>query len=251
MPRKQPSMTIAVDSPIFPATFLRLSESTLATTNATRSPVKRTFLLSPSPSEQSFRIDSPVLPSASRNDLLIFASVSHGSLNSIPTSTAGACPTPHYYSPSLPLCGINTPYPSHWAEAQTAVDGWVTSWPGAARMSDILPDDMDLFPEDEETCFRHWSIVVPDGQQETFIEKDADELELGPEIKSHLPTVHNTDFPYYPLPLYFPPPRQTRGETRMPGLKGRGRRWVKRGVRGFGMKKFLKCVFRRNGVKRV
>ena len=127
----------------------------------------------------------------------------------------------------------------------------MTSRPGAARMSDILLDDVDLLPENEGTYFCHWSAVVPDGQQEAFIEKEDDDLELGPEIKCQLSTIHDSDYPCYPLPSYFPPPRQVPGEARTPGPKGRRRRLVKRGVRGLGMKKFLKCVFRRCGVKRV
>ena len=210
-------MAISIDDPNFPSALLHLSEQMLASIKPSQSPVKQTFLLSPTPSEESCRIDSPVLPDLRIQDTLITPSASDN-----------------------PIRPAWAPSGQNWVH-EPAV------WQSAARMSDILPDNLALYIDDIPHTRRR-STAFPYSPHQSIAEQD---IILGPEVKRELPTIRDHGFPYYPLPSYFPPPRHlTRGSARLE-VKSESVLSSKRGTRGFGLKKFLRCAFRKYGVRRV
>jgi hypothetical protein len=132
-------------------------------------------------------------------------------------------------------------------------------------MSDILPDDLDFYSEEEDT--RRWSVPLTEAGQDVVVleqvreaarreqrikvaEQEAKEVELGLEIRAMLPVIREGDYPYYPLPSYFPQPRVERGDGRVNKAKGR------KLVRGNGsdrsgyavlVRRLLRRIFRRRG----
>jgi hypothetical protein len=139
-------------------------------------------------------------------------------------------------------------------------------------MSDILPDDLDFYSEEEEGIeeefedTRQWSIPLTDAGQDVVLEQvhataqreqrmkvaeqEAKEVELGLEIRTALPVIREGDYPYYPLPSYFPQPRVERGDG---GLRrAKGRKLVRRnGSDGSSytvlVKRLLRRLFHRRG----
>jgi len=119
-------------------------------------------------------------------------------------------------------------------------------------MSDILPDNLDLYGEDEEEENKHedsldtrpWSIALTDAAQDAVREQDEkvqhvektqqtgrsatevgrekEALELGPEVQGSLPIIREDDYPYYPLPSCPPQPRIKRDVQWVVPLKGGG-----------------------------
>ncbi|KAF1836821.1 hypothetical protein BDW02DRAFT_492598 [Decorospora gaudefroyi] len=169
-------MSISTDSPTFPAHLRRISERTLASIKEIPSPtVQQTFLHSPSPTTPSYRETFLYSPTASetslRMDSPILAPSNQDSSTSLPTSTAGAYPTPRFYSPTIASHCYPSSFYSNFSTDEKVVDGM--SLRPANRMSDILPDDMDLYTEydDQRPHTRRWSVAVPDGQQEIVIEE--------------------------------------------------------------------------------
>jgi hypothetical protein len=222
-------MAYNVHHPDSPSSLPYFSEQIPTNIQRDQSTVKQTFLLSPTPSEESLCVESPVLPSFCEQD------DSTDSISSTFVSTD-----------------------------ETMVAETVSWTYTAPRMSDILPENMDLYAEPEEPCTRRPSAsssspLLPPSpspaeyQQQNFKEH---EWKLGPEVQCNLPIVNDADFPYYPLPSssssssFSPPIDPISGKVKLE-MDGKTPQPVKRGVRGFGLGKFLKCVFRRYGVKRV
>ena len=128
-------------------------------------------------------------------------------------------------------------------------EGWGSQ---TTRMSDILPDDLDLYGEDEEEEneeesleTRPLSIALTDaaqnavreqdekvqhveriqqiGRSATEVTREAEEpSELGPEVQGSLPIIGEDDYPYYPLPSCPPQPRIKRDVQWVVPLKGGG-----------------------------
>ncbi|EFQ95585.1 hypothetical protein PTT_05979 [Pyrenophora teres f. teres 0-1] len=184
MVRKFPNMRITVDSPTFPAPLRRRSRQTLNSIEETASPTKQTFLLSPSPTSTTFCTDSPIL----RSSLVIPTPYTRISAFSIPTSTAGAYPTPRFYSPNLDSQSYyRASSYANWSMDPTLVEGMPTPQLVVTNMSDILPDDMDLYLDERSQTVR-WSVSVAEDQQQQDPASE-EEVELGPEM----PTT------YYPI----------------------------------------------------
>lgn len=146
-------------------------------------------------------------------------------------------------------------------------------------MSDILPNDMDLYVreeeeyrEDERPNARRWSIALSDGLLDVVIEPDVaieqvgeleqvepvpiqegnvDEVVLGAEIQGTLPFIKEHDYPYYPPPSHLLPlRRKTRNEER--GQRS-SRKLVKKNRgdgSGGGMRILLKRILRKVGKMR-
>jgi len=146
-------------------------------------------------------------------------------------------------------------------------------------MSDILPDDLDLYGEDEEEenveetfNTRPWSIALTDAAQDavreqdekfqhvekkeqtgwsgTEVERENKDMELGPEVQGSLPVIREGDYPYYPLPSYPPQPRIKRDVQWVVPLKGGG--VAKRSSSdsagcGNPVRNLLRRLFRRRG----
>jgi hypothetical protein len=144
-------------------------------------------------------------------------------------------------------------------------------------MSDILPNDMDLYigeeeEEDERPNARRWSIALSDGLLDVVIEPDVaieqvgeleqveavpiqeenvDELVLGAEIQGTLLFIKEDDYPYYPPLSHLSPLRR---ET---GNEERGQRSSRKLVKknrgdgsGGGMRVLLKRILRKVGKMR-
>jgi hypothetical protein len=153
-------------------------------------------------------------------------------------------------------------------------------------MSDILPDDVGFYAGEEEEegegegeegegegeslDTRQCSIPLTHTAREVVLEQgngtrqvrdaeqvelvsievdqQAGELDLGSEVQSSLPVIREGEYPYYPLPSYFP---RRRVERDVEGLvRGRERKLVKKnGSVGGGsrVRKFLRKLFQRRG----
>ncbi|EUC50380.1 hypothetical protein COCMIDRAFT_840 [Bipolaris oryzae ATCC 44560] len=210
-------MTSDIDRWEFPSNLLRLSKQILASMTGTQSPVKQTFLLSPTPSEESFRPDSPILQPFYGGDALRTANTSDISL----------------YSPSTSTGSIRENDRGTWRSAD-------------ARMSDILPDDVDLYAEPEPHV--HEEITETHGRQHQSVTEE-DPI-FGPEVKTRLQTINEDDFPYYPLPSHASLPIVPVHEETKTVVNNDARPLVRRGVRAMRLRKYLKCVFRNYGIKR-
>ncbi|EUC36054.1 hypothetical protein COCCADRAFT_89215 [Bipolaris zeicola 26-R-13] len=211
-------MTSNIDLREFPSNLLRLSKRVFASITGTQSPVKQTFLLSPTPSEESFRPDSPILQPFYCRGALATVNTSDTSVNSLSTSTG-----------STPENDRGT-----WRSAD-------------ARMSDILPDDFHLYAEPESHT--QWESTQTHGRQHQSV-TDQEPI-FGPEVKTRLQTIHDDDFPYYPLPSQDLLPIAPVHEEAKTDLNDDARPLVRRGVRAMGLKKYLKCVFRHYGIKKA
>ena len=203
-----------IDHPDSRPLHLHLSEQTLAKLKQPQSPVKQTFLLSPTPSEESLRTDSPVLPDFPTQD----------------TCNASNKPT----SPILTS--------SH----QKMVESSAASQ-SAVRLNSSLPDNMDLYIESRPPT-RRGHHTIPYTRPQSTVYQD---VVLGPEVKGQLPIIRDHDFPYYPLPSYFPPSKLSDQCNSRPEWGDQRVRVQRRGTRVFGLKKFLRCAFRKYGVRRV
>lgn len=149
------------------------------------------------------------------------------------------------------------------------------------RMSDILPDDLDLYSEkedeqeeneEESSDTRQRSIALTDAAQDDVreqdekiqhvektgqkgrsaieVERETKDLELGPEVQGSLPVIREGDYPYYPLLSYRPQPRVKRDVQWVVPLKGGG--VTKRSSSdsagcGNPVKDLLRRLFRRRG----
>lgn len=203
-------MTTSINHPDIPPFRLHLFEQTLAKLKQTQSPVKQTFLLSPTPSEESLRTDSPVLPDFPRQDALTSLSASNKYISTPSTQNT-----------------LDEP-----AISQSAV-----------QMNSILPDNMVLYIQSRPPT-RRGNPIISHTQHQFIVEQD---IILGPEVKGQLPIIRDHDFPYYPLPPYFPPPRHSNQCKPRPELGDESVRVHRRGTRGFGWKKFLRDAFRKYG----
>jgi hypothetical protein len=140
-------------------------------------------------------------------------------------------------------------------------------------MSDILPDDLDFYSEEEDGFnggyedTRMWSIPpLTDAGQDVVLEqvreaaqreqelKDAEqeakEMALGLEIRAMLPVIREGDYPYYPLPSYFPQSKVEREKGRV--NKAKGRKLVRRNGSDSSsytvlVKRLLRRLFHRRG----
>ncbi|CAE7024983.1 hypothetical protein PTTW11_03840 [Pyrenophora teres f. teres] len=237
MVRKFPNMRITVDSPTFPAPLRRRSRQTLNSIEETASPTKQTFLLSPSPTSTTFCTDSPIL----RSSLVIPTPYTRILAFSIPTSTAGAYPTPRFYSPNLDSQSYyRASSYANWSMDPTLVEGMPTPQLVVTNMSDILPDDMDLYLDERSQTVR-WSVSVAEDQQQQDPASE-EEVELGPEVRRDLSVIRDEDFPYYPLPSFLLPARRAdvagKEEAEIAG---------KRAVKKNGFRAFLRNVFGKKG----
>ncbi|KAL6152987.1 hypothetical protein ACJQWK_11478 [Exserohilum turcicum] len=219
MPRNKHQLTIDTAYANMPYVFTHASNQKSASSKETPSPDDQTFLLSPTSSEGNFYLESPVLPQSRRENPFATPNISDISTG----------------------CGSFQTF-------QTLADELLISQPNtASHMVDILPDSASLYAE-EEFHEWDWQNVQPDAQQPCGIEVN---VSMDPEVQGPLPIIHDEDFPYYPLPSgTCSSEKAFEGEQRPRGKKEK-RRLVRRGVWGFGIKKFLRCVFRRYGVKRV
>ncbi|KAJ5030617.1 hypothetical protein J3E71DRAFT_338323 [Bipolaris maydis] len=159
-------MTSNIDPREFPSNLLRLSKQVLASITGTQPPVNQTFLLSPTPSEESLRPDSPVLQLFYGRDTLTTSNTSYTSTYSLSTSTGS-----------------------------TQENDQVTWRSVDARVSDILPDHMDLYA-DAEPHIQRENTETPDRRHYPITEQ---EPIFGPEVKTRLQNINEDDFPYYPL----------------------------------------------------
>ncbi|RMZ74222.1 hypothetical protein GMOD_00003229 [Pyrenophora seminiperda CCB06] len=178
MPRRPPNMRITVvDSPTLPTAFRRHSLPIFTNINEPTSPIKQTFLLSPSPTSTVFCTDSPVLGSSLVTPTTTYTCTSP---STIPASIAGAYPTPRFYSPSIAAQSYRSSSRySNWSTDPTLVEGMLT--PRLATISDILPDDTDLYVDERPQTIR-WSVLVSEAQQQQ--QQESAEMGLGPEMSS-------------------------------------------------------------------
>jgi len=225
-------MKIIIDYPTFPAPVCHQAQQTLISIEESTSPIKQTFLLSPSPPSTTFRADSPILRSSLDTPTIYACSSS----SSVPASIAGAYPTPRFYSPSIAQQSYRSSNYSNWSTDPTVVEGMLTPQLAATSMNDILPDDMDLYIDERPQTVR-WSIVVSEGQREIAGEEEVD---LGPEVRRQLPVIREGDFAYYPLPVYLSPARRMYGADMEKEKDLKKRTVMISRVRGFLKKAFGK-----------
>ena len=114
-------------------------------------------------------------------------------------------------------------------------------------MSDILPDDMDLYAEAEPHIQRE--STETHGRQHQSV--TAQEPIFGPEVRNGLQTINKDDFPYYPLPSHSSLPTAPVHEEAKTDLNDDARPLLRRGARAMRLKNYLKCVFRKYGIKKA
>jgi len=279
-------MTITTNA-VVKQTFLLSPTPTTTTFHASGNtlpvfPGAQAFLLSPTVtlSPTSFRTDSPVLPPSPPSPALTLFHANHVLRTSRSTEDLPAYPIPrNFYHGSISSLNLsdsssgNLNSSSAWAAGE---EGWGSH---TTRMSDILPDDLDLYGEDEEEenkeeslNARPWSIALTDAAQDAVREQDekiqhvektkqtgrsatevgreTKALELGPEVQGSLPVIREGDYPYYPLHSHRPQPRVKRDVQWVVPLKGGGvaKRSSSDGAGcGNPVRNLLRRLFRRRG----
>jgi len=280
-------MTITMNA-VVKQTFLLSPTPTTTTFHANVNtlpvfPGAQTFLLSPTItlSPTSFPTDSPVLPPSPPSPALTLFHANHVLRTSRSTEDLPAYPIPRT------LCdgSISSSHSSssssgdfNSSSARVAEEEGLGSQ--TTRMSDIMPDDLDLYGEDEEEenkdedslDTRLWSIALTEAAQDavrkqdekiqhvvrteqtgrsaTEVGRETEALELGPEVQGSLSVIREGDYPYYPLHSHRPQPRVKRDVQWVVPLKGGGaaKRSSSDGA-GYGnpIKNLLRRLFRRRG----
>jgi len=287
MPRRNPNMTITTNA-VVKQTFLLSPTPTTTTFHASSNtfPVfsgAQAFLLSPTVtlSPTSFRTDSPVLPPSPSSPTLTLFHANHVLRTSRSTEDLPAYPIPRtcYNGSTSSLDSSGSLYGDLNSPSARPVreESWGSQ---TTRMSDILPDDLDLYGEDEEEENKHgdsldtrnFSIALTGAAQDAVREQDEklqhvrkteqtgrpatevtqrmEEAELGPEVQGSLPVIREGDHPYYPLPSHCPQPRVKRDVQWVVPLKGGG--VAKRSSSdsagcGNHVRNLLRRLFRRRG----
>lgn len=287
MPRRNPNMTITTNA-VVKQTFLLSPTPTTTNFHASGNtlpvfPGTQAFLLSPMVmlSPTSFRTDSPVLPPSPPSPTLTLFHANHVLRTSRSTEDLPAYPLPrNCYNGSISSLDLSDSSSGGINSSSTRGAGEEGCGSQTTRMSDILPDDLDLYGEDEEEEHkdedsldtRPWSIALTDAAQDAVREQDEQiqhvdrteqtgrsatevgretkALELGPEVQGSLPIISEGDYPYYPLSSHRPQPRVKKDVQWVVPLKGGG--VAKRSSNdsagcGNHIKNLLRRLFRRRG----
>jgi len=281
-------MTITTNAVIKQTFLLSPTPTTTTTFHASGNtlpvfPGAQTFLLSPTItlSPTSFRTDSPVLPPSPPSPALTLFHANHVLRTSRSTEDLPAYPLPrpcHNGSiSSLDFSDSSSGDLNSSSVRAAGEEGWGSQ---TTRMSDILPDDLDLYGEEEEEenkdedsfdtrpmsialtdaaqdvvreqdeKFQHVEKTEHSGRSATEVGRETKALELGPEVQGSLPVIGEDGYPYYPLSSHRPQPMVKRDVQWVVPLKGGG--VAKRSSNdsigcGKPVRNLLRRLFRRRG----